>query len=131
MREALREIAEVQDSLKAEDATYLTRCFEDAIVMIEAIRETARAACANSVFLADLSAANRNALTDACTAMDACADRVEAEHGADFREVHWFMKTVYKGQTHSGYGVPLALRSIAEAFRQTIDEAKEKLNESK
>ncbi|MDP7023787.1 MAG: hypothetical protein QGH42_06040 [Kiritimatiellia bacterium] len=122
MREALREIAEVQNSLKPEDTAYLTRCFEDAIVMIEAVRETARAARANAVFLADRAAANRNALTDACDAMEACADRIETENGADFRAVHWFMKTHLKGKEYAGYGVPLAMRAIAESFRRTIDE---------
>ena len=55
-------------------------------------------------------------LEDACAAMDAYAEEIERQRGPDFRAVHWFMKTVYNGQTYAGYGVPLALRAIADAL---------------
>ena len=119
VREALRQIGTVRDRLAPEDATYLTACFEDALLMIEAVRCTAVAARANAVLLEDGSDPNREALDEACVAMEACADRIEAERGPDFRAVHWFMKTSLNGKEYAGYGVPIALRAIADRFRST------------
>jgi hypothetical protein len=122
MCEALQQIEDVRDKLTPEDAAYLTLCFEDALLMIEAVRHTAIAARANSVWLEDRNETNRQALEDACGAMDAYAGEIERQRGPDFRAVHFFMKTVFNGQTYAGYGVPFALRAIADAFRKTIDE---------
>jgi hypothetical protein len=117
MRDALTEIDGVRAHLKAEDAEYLTTCFSDALLMIEAVRYTAIAARANSVHIEDGSRTSRRALEDACVAMEAYAVRIEAERGPGFRAVHWFMKTRLDGEEVAGYGVPIGLRAIAEMYR--------------
>ena len=66
----------------------------------------------------DKNYANRATLKNACAALDEYADHIESERGKDFRSVHFFIKTHLKGRVHSGYGVPIALRSIAERLRK-------------
>jgi len=124
MREALKEIESVRDQLAPDDATYLTTCFEDALLMIEAIRRTAVAQHAKAVFQRKRSDANRETLKNACAALDEYADHIESERGNDFRSVHFFLRTSLRGRIHSGYGVPIALRSIADTFRKTVGEAR-------
>jgi hypothetical protein len=115
--EALREIESVRSELKPEDFDYLSGCFRDAVVMMEAVRRTARGARASAVCLEDSGAAAVQELEEACTGMEEFADQIEEEHGPDFFRTHFFMKIPFRGEMHSGYSVPLALRSLAEAYR--------------
>ena len=117
VRAALQEIDSVRDALTPEDATYLITCFEDALLMIEAARYTAVAARASALCLQQGGESHRKALTDACAAMEACADRIERERGSDFRILHFFLKATLNGEEYAGYGVPIGLRVIANNFR--------------
>jgi hypothetical protein len=117
-REALAEIESVRSELKPEDFEYLSRCFKDAIVMMEAVRRTARGARSSAVCLENADTAAAQELDAACAGMEALADQIEAEHGPDFFRTHFFMKAPFRGKVHSGYSVPLALRSLAEAYRE-------------
>ena len=116
-REALREIESVRSELKPEDFDYLGKCFKDALVMMEVVRRTARGARASALCLEDSGGVAARELDEACAAMEALADRIEAEHGSDFFRTHFFMKAPFRGEMHSGYSVPLALRALAEAYR--------------
>jgi len=118
MHEALKEIESVRDKLAPEDATYLTTCFEDALLMIEAIRRAAVAHHAKAVFLKKRNDANRATLKNACAALDEYADHIESERGKDFRSVHFFLRIHLKGRVQSGFGAPIALRAIAEKLRK-------------
>ena len=60
----------------------------------------------------------RETLKNACAALDEYADHIESERGNDFRSVHFLSEDRLKGRVYSGYGVPIALRSIAETFRK-------------
>jgi hypothetical protein len=115
-REALREIESVRTALAPEDSAYLSGCFEDALLVIEAVRLTAVAARASAVWLRDGRDASRRELEAACVAMEACADRIVAERGNDFCRLHFFFKTVLHGREYSGYGVPTGLRAIADMY---------------
>ena len=122
-REALREIEAVRDALAPEDHAYLTSCFADAIPTIEAVRVTVAAARTSALCMANRTEETLHALEAACRAMDACADRIEAEHGIDFRRTHWLFKTHWKGREYKGYGIPIALRVIAANYRKWSKEA--------
>lgn len=119
--QALREVESVGPNLSREDAAYLARCFEDAIPMIKAIRRTAVAAHAHASFERSGSKADRKALESACNAMENLADDIQQEQGENFRPVHWFMKARYQGKDVAGYGVPIALRVIADSYREALD----------
>jgi hypothetical protein len=116
-REALREIAGVRPDLAPEDFTYLTGCFEDAIVFMEAVRRTVVGANASALCLERSDAANAALLEDACAAMEAYADWIEENKGPDFFRVHFFMKAKLAGKEYPAYSVPIALRTLAAAYR--------------
>jgi len=120
VHEALRLIERARADLTPEDADYLAACFADALPMLEAVRVTAAGARASGLCLRDPDEANRCRLAEACDAMDACADRIEAERGIGFRPVHSFMKTVLDGREYAGYGVPVALRVLAGIYRTCV-----------
>jgi hypothetical protein len=117
-REALRDIESVRRDLTTEDAEYLKSCFEDALLMMEAIRRAAVGARAAVLCLQEPGGERRRALEEACAQMDACADAIEAERGTDFRSTHHFMKLQYQSRRYDGYGVPIALRALAEQYRE-------------
>jgi len=117
-REALRELESVRPELTPEDFDYLTGCFQDAIVFMEAVRRTARGARASALCLERSDAANVKLLEESCANMDQYADWIEAAHGPDFFRTHFFLKTKVKGVEHAGYSVPIALRSLAEQYRE-------------
>jgi hypothetical protein len=50
--------------------------------------------------------------------MEQYADDIEAAHGPDFFRTHFFLKATVKGETHAGYSVPIALRGLAEQYRE-------------
>jgi hypothetical protein len=77
--------------------------------MMEVVRRTARGARASALCLEDSGGDAARELDEACAAMEALADRIEAEHGPGFFRTHFFMKAPFGGEMHSGYGVPLAL----------------------
>jgi len=116
-REALREIESVRSELKPEDFDYLSGCFKNALVIMEVVRRTARGARASALCLENSGGAADRELDEACAAMEALAEDIEAEHGPDFFRTHFFMKLPFRSETHSGYSVPLALRALAEAYR--------------
>jgi len=113
----LREIAGVRPDLAPEDFTYLTGCFEDAIVFMEAVRRTVVGANASALCLERSDAANAALLEDACAAMEAYADWIEENKGPDFFRVHFFMKAKLAGKEYPAYSVPIALRTLAAAYR--------------
>jgi hypothetical protein len=117
-REALREIEAIRNVLAPKDYAYLTSCFADAILTMEAVRVTASAARASALCMQNRTEKTLHALEDACRAMETCADRIEAERGIDFRRTHWFIKTRWKGREYMGGGVPIALRVIAATYRE-------------
>jgi hypothetical protein len=117
-REALREIASARADLKPEDFIYLTGCFEDAIVFMEAVRRTASGASASALCLERYDAAHERRLEEACAAMEAYADWIEENKGPDFCRVHFFMKAKLAGNEYPAYSVPIALRAIAERYRE-------------
>jgi hypothetical protein len=117
VKEALREIESVRENLAPEDYTYLKTCFADALPMLEAVRLTAAGARASARCMESRTEENQRDVETACIAMEACADRIEAERGIDFHHAHWFFKTRLNGKEIAGYGVPVALRAIAEKFR--------------
>jgi hypothetical protein len=103
--------------VSAEDYVYLRSCFRDALPLIEAIRATAVAAHATSRALRTGDREHEQARQEACSAMDSLADRIEAEHGPDFLPTYPIFKTTWRGREYHGYGLPIALHSIAEDFR--------------
>jgi hypothetical protein len=118
MQEALVSIRSVTNHLSASDADYLVTCFEDAALVVEAIRRTAVAARATDVYQENGGAANQQARDDACTAMEDWADHLEAVRGLYFRRLHPILySTSYGGQTYVGYGFPIGLRAIAQDYR--------------
>jgi hypothetical protein len=52
--------------------------------------------------------------------MEACADRIGAERGIDFRSTHHFMKATLYGKEYGGYSVPIALRIIGGFHREQL-----------
>ena len=121
-REALQEIENVHNDLTDQDYKYLKTCFSDAILMMEAIRLTAVGARASALCMKNKSRENLHRLKEACIAMEACANRIEAERGINFRHAHHIFRTSLKGKTYQAYGVPIGLRSIAEKYRKiTLD----------
>jgi hypothetical protein len=121
VREGIQEIESVRSELAPEDYAYLSRCFGDALPMLDSVRHAAFGARAAAVYLQSPNDANRRALDEACDAMELCADRIEVEHGIAFRHVHHFMKATYRREVIAGYGVPIGLRVIADAYRELID----------
>ena len=117
-RKGLKEIDSVRTDLTDDDYNYLTTCFEDAILMMEAIRLTATGARASALYMEETSSENRHRLDEACKSMESCADRIESERGPDFRRAHHFFSTTLNGKRYEAYGVPIGLRSIAESYRQ-------------
>ncbi len=117
-REGVQEITSVRAELSDDDYTYLTSCFEDAIRMIEVIRLTAVGARASALCMEESSEENQRRLEEACTEMEACADRIEAERGAGFRSAHHFFSTTLGGKQYKAYGAPIALRSVVEMYRK-------------
>ena len=122
-RDALREIESVRTHLAPQDAEYLTRCFSDSLLMMEAVRVTAVAAAASGRCLREGAERHREEFEKSCAAMEACADRIEAERGMDFQSVHWFLKVTVDGKEYAGYGVPVSLRLLAGIYRKTTVEA--------
>ncbi len=116
-REAIELIESARAHLSSEDYTYLKACFSDVLPLIEAVRTTAVAVHAASRFLKTGDPEQKEAREEACSAMDSLADRIEAEHGPDFLPTYPIFKTTWQGRTYSGYGLPIALHSIAENFR--------------
>ena len=116
-QEALREIESVRNDLTDQDYAYLKTCFSDAILMMEAIRLTAVGARASALCMRKKTKANLRRLKEACAAMDACASRIQAKRGIDFRSAHHFFRTSLKGKAYQAYGTPIALRSLADTFR--------------
>lgn len=115
--EAIQLIERARSHLSSEDYAYLLSCFKDALPLIRAIRTTAVAAHATSCFLKVGGKEQRQAKEKACSAMDSLADRIEAEHGQDFLPTYPIFKTAWQGREYYGYGLPVALHSIAENFR--------------
>jgi len=122
-REGLCEIESVREKLAPEDYDYLYTCFEQALPMLEAIRRTAVGAHASARFLGEQNDSTRRDLEAACAELEACADRIETEYGIDFFPTPSFMKVQVKGKFYEGYGAPIALRAIAEAYRKTMESA--------
>ena len=89
--------------------------------MMEVVRRTARGARASARCIESSGEAAARELEEACAAMEALADQIEAEHGPDFFRTHFFMKLRFRGEMHSGYSVPLALLALAEAYRECGD----------
>ncbi len=121
-REALSEIESVRNNLTDQDYKYLKTCFSDALLMMEAIRLTAVAARASALCMKTKSKKNLHNLEKTCKAMEACADRIEAERGINFRPAHHIFRTSLKGRTYQAYGAPIGLRSIAEKYRKSISD---------
>jgi hypothetical protein len=117
-REGVQEITSVRAELSDDDYTYLTSCFEDAIRMIEVIRLTAVGARASALCMEESTEENQRRLEEACTEMEACADRIVAERGAGFRSAHHFFSTTLGGKQYKAYGAPIALRSVVEMYRK-------------
>lgn len=118
MRVALSEIASVREHLTPADALYLTTCFEDSLLMIEAVRRTAVAARANALCRQGGGEEQKAVLKQACAAMEDYAKHIESVRGNNFRALHWFIKTNLNGKEHAGYGVPIGLRVLAGQYRQ-------------
>ena len=118
-RKGLKEIESVRTDLTDDDYNYLTTCFEDAILMMEAIRLTAAGARASALYM-ETSNENPHRLDEACKAMESCADRIESERGSDFRAAHHFFSTTLNGRLYDAYGLPIGLRSIAEQYRNCL-----------
>jgi hypothetical protein len=115
--EALKLLESVKADLSSEDYTYLTTCFQDSLPLIEGIRTTALAANATSQLIKNQKEEQKQKKEQACAAMETLADKVEAEHGLNFLPVYPFFTISWQGQEYKGYGLPIALRGIAEYFR--------------
>ncbi len=117
---ALKEIDSVRNCLKAEDFKYLTQCYEDVLVMIEAVRLTATAARALSVYLKDKNESMRKTLIKALADMNTYAKWIEKERGQDFRSLSFLFKTRLDGKEYKGYSLPVALKAIAEEYQSYL-----------
>ena len=118
--DALKAIESVHEYLAAADYTYLKTCFEDAMIMMDAIRYAAIGARASVLYMEDTSETNLKALQAACEDLEACADRIESEKGIDFRPAHHLFKTRLNGAEIQSYGTPISLRVIAGQYRNLI-----------
>jgi len=117
-QKALYEIESVKENLAPDDYEYLSSCYQDALIIIEAIRQAAIAAHVSGLYLKDRSKINRETLLEDCNSLELCADKIQEKRGKDFRSLQFFQKTTLSGQEYSGYGVPIALRSISEMYRK-------------
>ncbi len=117
-RNALKKISSVRKYLTADDYEYLTRCFEDAILMIEVLRHTVVARDAAKRCRKNGGEAERLELKKACEAMEKMADKIELSRGVNFFKLKFFFRTRYKGKEYKGYGTPIALRQLADIYRK-------------
>jgi hypothetical protein len=117
-REALREIESVREHLAEGDLRYLTRCFEDALLMMESLRRITIGLQAASRCSPEAGEAERRELDAACASLEEMADRIEAERDVDFFKTKFFFKARYKGRMYEGYGAPIALRQLADMYRK-------------
>jgi len=115
--EALELLESVKSDLSSEDYTYLTSCFQDSLPLIEGIRSTALAAYATSQLIKKPGEEQKQKKEQACAAMESLADKVEAERGLNFLPVYPIFKITWQGKEYKGYGLPIALRGIAQYFR--------------
>jgi len=118
MREGLREIESVRGDLAEEDYAYLSTCFANAILFIQAVRVTAAAALVASLYAREKSAEHRQRLETACAAMDDCADHIEAEHQTLYPHGYQTIRQAIVGNIRGAYGPPVGLRRIAEEYRR-------------
>jgi hypothetical protein len=116
-REALREVESVREHLAEGDLRYLTRCFEDALLMMESLRRIMIGLRTASRCSQEAGEAERRELDAACASLEEMADRIEAQRGVDFFKTKFFFKIRFKGEEHKGYGAPIGLRAIAERYR--------------
>jgi hypothetical protein len=117
-RDALEKIESVRRHLAPEDYAYLTRCFGDAVVMMEVLRRIAVGLDAVARCRKNGGKEARQDLKKACSAMEKMADRIQKEHGINFFKTKFFFKTRYRGKEYKGYGAPIALRQIALMYRR-------------
>ncbi len=117
-REAIAEINGIANDLKPEDHTYLTSIFEDAVLMMEAVRRCAVGLHAGALYKNAPDTKKKSSVEQACVALEELADRIEKQRGMDFFSTKWFFKHKFKGKTYNGYGVPISLRSLAEQLRK-------------